>query len=671
MRQGFAVSDPHPAVAAATPQQLSPIYFAVIFGWTMSAVSATMCAVVRWPLGSPHWFVFVKAFLLLASVISCAATLVVWRVEGRGGSYATVLVSTLAVIFLPCLAWLMGSAADSVTYPVLLGLLAVGARPAVAAVRGMPRRQPIFAVVCGCLAGLGYFLLINSKGYATVLTPELALVGTQHLDTLFHASIANMLVKHGALSTGLDGLVPIKYHVLSHIWLGCLSLWLGVTTLEGYYIGAQVVAIPMLLFSLVLATHLLRRAGEGLADSALTTLVPLLLLFVADLFGWTSYLVSESYFLAMILFLLSLPLLAEMADDRFRFRLDMRIVALFVVGILILISKISVGMIFWAAAGFLLWRKAGLTILNLMKLAPPILLLVWLGTAISSPDTGTYVHALSPFSFVREFPNGAWPNVLANLVLLYGARQVWLSGSPRDKRCAEVFAIIAIGSLIPALLFEIGGGSAYYFANVGTWACIVFVSAYGVAIFEKRSPGLAKPGFVLAAILVLALATGEKRHSVGEACGPVRGAAGAGARADRQGGRRTDNHMATHRCASGSRSSSSPGVGGRRAADARSAGETDAAIDRADAGYPRRGVRSSGQSGFLDHLRGLSRQSLFCSRGTRRADVEGARSVFAQMRQGSLLWLHSLQARCEFGAINRLPALRPGHGFGIYSGICS
>ena len=514
MRQGFAVSDPHPAVAAATPQQLSPIYFAVIFGWTMSAVSATMCAVVRWPLGSPHWFVFVKAFLLLASVISCAATLVVWRVEGRGGSYATVLVSTLAVIFLPCLAWLMGSAADLVTYPVLLGLLAVGARPAVAAVRGMPRRQPIFAVVCGCLAGFGYFLLINSKGYATVLTPELALVGTQHLDTLFHASIANMLVKHGALSTGLDGLVPIKYHVLSHIWLGCLSLWLGVTTLEGYYIGAQVVAIPMLLFSLVLATHLLRRPGEGLADSALTTLVPLLLLFVADLFGWTSYLVSESYFLAMILFLLSLPLLAEMADDRFRFRLDMRIVALFVVGILILISKISVGMIFWAAAGFLLWRKAGLTILNLMKLAPPILLLVWLGTAISSPDTGTYVHALSPFSFVREFPNGAWPNVLANLVLLYGARQVWLSGSPRDKRCAEVFAIIAIGSLIPALLFEIGGGSAYYFANVGTWACIVFVSAYGVTIFEKRSPGLAKPGFVLAAILLLALATGEKRHSV-------------------------------------------------------------------------------------------------------------------------------------------------------------
>src|SRR4051794_8718390 len=36
----------------------SPIYFAAIFCWTMTAVSAVMVTIVRWPLGSPHWFVF-------------------------------------------------------------------------------------------------------------------------------------------------------------------------------------------------------------------------------------------------------------------------------------------------------------------------------------------------------------------------------------------------------------------------------------------------------------------------------------------------------------------------------------------------------------------------------------------------------------------------------------
>jgi hypothetical protein len=508
----FPASDPSHVVRRAASQS-SPIYFAAIFGWTMSAVSAAMCAIVRMPLGSPHWLVFAKAWLLAAAIISCATVLTVWCVERRRSGYALVLVPTLAVIFLPCLAWLIGRATDIVAYPLLLGLVAIGVRQVVAA-RGMPGSRFTLALACGCVAGAGYFFLVNSRGYATVLTPELALVGTQHLDTLFHASIANMLVKHGALSTGIDGLVPIKYHVLSHIWLGCLGLWLGVTTLDAYYIGAQIVAIPVLLFSLALATHLLRSPETGLTDNALVTLMPLLLLFIVDLWGWTHYLVSESYFLAMILFLLSLPLLAEIAADQFRLRPSLQVAALVIVGILILVSKISVGVIFWGAAGFLLWRQLGLTFLNLIKLAPPILLLVGLFAAISSPDSETYVHAVSLFSFIRVFPHGAWPNILANLVLLYAASRIWLSGSARDRKCAETFAIIAIGSLLPALLLDIAGGSDYYFANVGTWACIVFLIAYGTAIFGERSLRLLTPGAVILAILVVVLATDEKTGSL-------------------------------------------------------------------------------------------------------------------------------------------------------------
>ena len=161
---------------------------------------------------------------------------------------------------------------------------------------------------------------------------------------------------------GLDGLIPIKYHVLSHIWLGCLGLWLGVSTLDAYYIGAQIIAIPLLLFSLALATHLLRSPETGSADGALVTLVPLLLLFIVDLWGWTSYLVSESYFLAMILFLLSLPLLAEIAADQFRLRASLQVAALVIVGILMLVSKVSVGVIFWGASWFFALATARLDV---------------------------------------------------------------------------------------------------------------------------------------------------------------------------------------------------------------------------------------------------------------------------------------------------------------------
>jgi hypothetical protein len=504
-------SSPGQAAVPIAMLRSSPIYFAATFCWTMSAVMAAMGAVVRWPLGSPHGFAFAKAFLLLGAFISCATLLTVWRVE-RGGSCVALLVSTLAVIFLPCLAWLIGPAADIVTYPVLLGLQAAGVWQVASTVRASGNRL-ILAVACGGLAGFGYFLLINSRAFASVLTPELALAGIHQLDTIFHASVSNMLVKYGALSTGLDGLVPIRYHVLSHIWLGCVSLWLGVSTLEGYYIGGQVIAVPMLLFSLSLATYLLRRPWEGPADGALITLGSLLLLFIADLWGWTHYLVSESYFLAIIMFLLTLPLVAEVADAERRGRLGVQVATLGVAVILILLSKVSVGAVLSTAVGYLVWRRMGMTVLGLFKLGVPLVLLGMIAVAIVIPDAGSLVQALDPLGFVREYPAGALPNIAASLVLLCAALQVWLSGTPRDKRCAETFVFIAVGGLVPALLVNLPGGADYYFVNVGTWAGIVFVGAYGGPAFERSLPNRFMPGAVLAAILLVAYSTAEKRDS--------------------------------------------------------------------------------------------------------------------------------------------------------------
>jgi hypothetical protein len=478
----------------------------------MTAVSAVMVTIVRWPMGSPHWFVFVKAALLPCAVIACATLFTVRHVE-RGGAYSALLVSTVAVIFLPCLAWLHGLLADVVTYPLFAGLLAAGIGQTASAARGLPASRWLFAMACGCLAGLGYFLVINSRAFGSVLTPELALTGIHQLDTIFHASIANMLVKYGALSTGLDGLLPAKYHVLSHIWLGCISLWLGVSTLEGYSIGGQIIAIPMLLFSLSLAIHLFRRSGEGPSNGALMTLGSLLMLFLADLWGWTSYLVSESYFLAMIIFLLALPLLAEIAGSERRHRLSVQLASLGIAGLLILLSKISVGAVLVGAVGFLLWRRMGMTTLGLIKLGLPLLALVVVAIAVISPGSGMLLQALEPFGFLREHPRGAWPNIVANLLLLAIAFHVWRHGAARDRLCAEAVAVIAVASVVPVLLVNVPGGSDYYFVNVGTWTAIVFGCAYLGASWEKKFSSPLAPGFIVAMLLVVALATTEKRQS--------------------------------------------------------------------------------------------------------------------------------------------------------------
>ena len=478
----------------------------------MTAVSAAMVVVVRGPLGSPHWFVLVKAALMPCAVIACATLFSVRHVE-RGGAYGALLTSTIAVIFLPCLAWLNGGLADIVTYPLFLGLVAAGIAQTVSAMRAAPASRWMFAVACGLVVGFGYFLVINSRAFGSVLTPELALTGIHQLDTIFHSAIANMLVKYGALSTGLDGLLPAKYHVLSHIWLACVSLWLGVSTLEGYSIGGQIIAVPMLLFSLSLAVHLFRRSGEGPANGALITLGSLLLLFLADLWGWTSYLVSESYFLAMIIFLLALPLLAEIADSGRRHRLSLQLASLGMAGLLIMLSKISVGAVLAGGVGFLLWRRMGMTSLGLIKLAVPLLLLVIVAIAVISPGSSMLLQALEPFGFVREHPRGAWPNIVANLALLGVALYVWRQGEARDRLCAEAAAVIAIASVVPVLLINVPGGSDYYFVNVGTWTAIVFCCAYGGVYFEKRFPGPLGPRLVIAMLVLVALATSEKRQS--------------------------------------------------------------------------------------------------------------------------------------------------------------
>jgi len=395
---------------------------------------------------------------------------------------------------------------------LFVALLAAGIAQTVSAARAKPAGRWLFALACGGGAGFGYFLLINSRAFGSVLTPELALTGIHQLDTIFHTSIANMLIKYGALSTGLDGFVPIKYHALSHVWLGCVSLWLGVPTLEGYSVGGQIIGIPMLLFSLSLAIHLFRRPGEGPANGALLTLGSLLLLFLVELWGWTSYLVSESYFLAMIIFLLALPLLAEIAGADPRRRLSLQLPVLGVAGLLILLSKISVGAILAGGVGFLLWRRMNMTLLGLIKLAVPLLLLVVMAIAVTS-GWSILLQSLEPLGFIRQHPRGAWPNIVANLLLIGGAYHVWRHGTARDRFCAEAVAVIAMASIVIVLLVNVPGGSDFYFVNVGTWTAIVFGCAYGGAFFEKRFPRPLAQGLIVAMLLLLAFVTAEKRQS--------------------------------------------------------------------------------------------------------------------------------------------------------------
>jgi hypothetical protein len=74
--------------------------------------------------------------------------------------------------------------------------------------------------VTGIIWGTGYFFPARSQ-YWVFLNPlfvERIYVGGAHLDTLFHASISQMIETYGIPSTGLDGLPYLHYHFGSH-WI--------------------------------------------------------------------------------------------------------------------------------------------------------------------------------------------------------------------------------------------------------------------------------------------------------------------------------------------------------------------------------------------------------------------------------------------------------------------
>jgi hypothetical protein len=191
-----------------------------------------------------------------------------------------------------------------------------------------------------------------------------------------------------------------------------------------------------------------------------------------------------------------------------------QLASLGIAGLLIMLSKISVGAVLAGGVGFLLSRRMGMTTLVLIKLGAPLLLLVIAAIAVISPGGASMLlQTFEPFGFVREHPRGAWPNIAANLVLLGVAFHVWRHGNARDRLCAEMAGVMAIASVVPVLLINVPGGSDYYFVNVGTWTAIVFGCAYVGASCERSFPNPLVPGILAVLLLLLAFATPEKRQS--------------------------------------------------------------------------------------------------------------------------------------------------------------
>jgi hypothetical protein len=88
-------------------------------------------------------------------------------------------------------------------------------------------------------------------GFENPLFVENLCNGYAHIDTLFHATLANMLRTYGACSTGLDGLPHVLYHFGSHWVFARFSNLLDLPVIDFYNLAYPVIFAPFVVFSLL------------------------------------------------------------------------------------------------------------------------------------------------------------------------------------------------------------------------------------------------------------------------------------------------------------------------------------------------------------------------------------------------------------------------------------
>ena len=406
-------------------------------------------------------------------------------------------------------------------------------------VRGQPFRILVALVLfAGCFslyaAGASW-----GNGYLNPLFVESLCLGQAHIDTLFHATISNMLRSYGIVSTGLDGLPFVPYHFGSHWLFAAVSNLLHVRVIDFYNRGYPVVFVPFGVFSLAtLALTIGRRFRPAAQTASLQPadsdterrqllpcatesprpIGPLFWFVMAAGFigvvpyaagvmpasGWNANVVSESYDLSIAVSLLTIAVgwqffegLLTRGPRRF-VETAAAIVVLAALAGLIGLLKISIMLVLGAAGLFLIIR------LRLYRRASVIALLlcagISMGCALRLTANPGYaqVSPFLPFGFLRANVGPQWwPYFWAIFyvwVWVYAAVRISeerlrtlseLIGAVAQRRLLDVefLIVVAFVGALPGLVTNYSG--TLFFSDYQRWLALALVLSL---LVRRRHP---------------------------------------------------------------------------------------------------------------------------------------------------------------------------------------
>jgi len=360
------------------------------------------------------------------------------------------------------------------------------------------------AVLMGCwFAGMAW-----GHGYANPLFVEGLATSALHkttVDTLFHSTIASMVELQGVASTGLDGVLPLSYHVASHWLLAWLGRLCGVAPFDFYQLGYPVVILPAMWAALLrLGLALRSRAAEarpgwafwGVAVAGMIGFLPLEAQRAVAIGWWRP--VSESYGVSLVIGLSLLSTLvacyrslegrALAARDWSRHFFLLLILPVLLAATAF--AKSSTAMLMLVGGAFALWRLR--LYRNRWWLACALLTAVvslFVLSMVKIPGFAT----LRPLAFLRSYVQrdaiAVWPLAyFAWLWLLIALRTRALEPAMTLRsllarlRAGELFdlelvCVIAVVASLPDAILAIPGQSGGYFSDLHRWLALAFLLA--------------------------------------------------------------------------------------------------------------------------------------------------------------------------------------------------
>jgi hypothetical protein len=469
----------------ATPFRLAAFYSIFAGAITLALY------LIRAPLGGPGGFVFLFYWLQVTALMGAATP----TLHFGGSRYLIPFIATLLLFLtaglLPSLSPLVALAAAGMAIWVFARTL--GQRDIIISNFILLAALPLAAI---------YFLQLNSMTYDSVFQPEMVLSGTSFPDTLFHTALSSILVWYGRIASALDGFAPFRYHIFSHLWFGLASKAAGVNVINGYFIGMQILALPLMLFGLSLGTLASMPTSRQMPGVTLLIVVPLGLLCAVELYDWMSYLESESYAVGLLLLLIGLPFLRAMVDRDTH--TPAQVIIALGYGLLLTTTKISIGALWTASVLYAFARSPALSKGAWAAAAAILLLDLYVVLNFTLPNDNVSSTAFEPFHFIRTYTTVALNNLLPITLAAIGHIIEWRRD--HDRRWNEVSILMLALTVLPTLLLRIEGGSAYYFLNIGTWLAIASLAARIVTWANSRY------ALGVAVIAVVWIAVGTMLH---------------------------------------------------------------------------------------------------------------------------------------------------------------